>query len=593
MFTQFLGALNDNILKLVVSLIIVNEAAGTTALSLASGLFIAPYVLLSPYAGVLSDKISKTSVIRSVKIFEIFVMSLGFYFLMWVHIPSLLIVLTLMGVHSAVFAPAKYGILPELLDDRDLSRGNGYLQMWTFVAIIFGTAFGGLLKAISFKTYLLPATVMLSIALIGAASSRFVPDTVPQEPNAKFKLNPLTQIFSDLRAIHQNRRLFLTMLAIAFFWFIGTLFQVNSLFYAKKLAALSDLQTGLMLTVFAFGLGAGSALAGKISAGKIEMGLVPLGGLGISIGSILLAFVPNSYPLMLLTLIVLGIGGGFFIVPLEAAFQKYSPADQRGRYLAASNVITSFGMLLGSGVFWLLTTPLNMDGGLVFVFLGSTTLLVSVYICRQLPEILVRCLNWIITHTIYKITVIGAENVPAKGGAMIVANHVSFVDPPLVQAAIERTVRFLTWRPIYESKLVNPVASIMKAIPVASEDTPEQKEESLRRAREFIQAGELVGNFAEGGISRTGELNPFRKGLEKIMEGINAPIIPAYLDEVWGSIFSYEGGKFFWKKPKRIPYPVTIIFGKPLPGNSTAEQVQAAVTALKTELDHARKTAGN
>lgn len=584
MVTQFLGALNDNLLKTVVSLLIVGTAGqGAPALSLAAAMFVIPYLLFSSYAGFLADRVPKSSIIRGVKIFELAIVVAAAYFLDHRMINALIALLFFMGLHSAIFSPAKYGILPELLDPDHLSKGNGYIQFWTFLAILLGTALGGLVMSMASENMLLPVLTLIAVSALGLAAAFFVTKTRPAFPEAKFRLNPFGEVFSAISAMKKDRALYLTLLALSFFWFIGAIFQLAIYLYAREMLHVGDFETAILVTSLALGIGIGSILAGRVSEGKVEMGLVPIGAIAISVFSITLGFSYQSYGLSLALLFALGLGGGFYVVPLSAFIQRSSPLETRGRYLAANNFVSFSGVLLASLVLWVLNSKLGLNSAQCFLAIGVMTIAATIMIFRTLPEAFVRCVNWILMHTVYRVTVRGRERIPAQGGALLVCNHASFVDPSLLLGALERPVRFLMFRPIYERKFIHWFAKTMKAIPVSPHDSPEQIANSLKEAQQRLSSGELVCIFAEGSITRTGNMLPFRRGFERIAQGLSTPIIPVHIDRVWGSIFSFTNGKFLWKLPKRLPYPITISFGDPMPSTAKAHEVREAVQRLSSD----------
>ena len=587
LFTQFLGALNDNIFKLLVSLLIVaqlqEEGSGSFYLGLAQALFVLPFVLFSSYAGYFVDRFSKVTIIRLVKVLEVVVMGLGLSFFIQGNIFALLLVLFLMGFQSTLFSPAKYGVLPEMLESRELSKGNGFLEFWTFLAIILGTAGGSFLKWGFSERMLVPGICVLGISFLGLVGSFFIQKTEVEKSSAAFELNPFGRVFSILKDVREQRALFLVILGIAYFWFVAAFFQVNLIPYAQKVLGLDELGTGMLLSILAVGIGLGSLGAGYLSGGKVELGLVPLGAAGMSVFSLLLALVNESVVLASMGMFCIGLSAGFFSVPLNAYLQQCSPAEQRGSYIAVSNVLSFGSMLIASLAFSLLAKSSLFPANALFAGIGLLTVAASIYIFRLLPEAFIRCLNWILTHSLYSLRVEGRQNLPEKGGALIVCNHVSYADAPLLLATCERPIRFLIYRDIYEQRLINPVVKAMGAIPIAAEDNPKVLMRSLLEARKLIEQGELVCIFAEGQLTRIGNLLAFSKGLERIVKGLDAPVIPAYLDRIWGSIFSYQGGRFFWKRPRQIPYPVTVSFGEALPSDSKASQVRERVQQLSSE----------
>jgi len=584
MATLFLGAFNDNLFKTIVSILVlthyVSEDQGILFLSLTAALFALPYILFSAFAGFLADRYSKTSNIKLLKVLELSVMLLAFLSFYHDIAAGLLVSVFLMGLQSALFSPSKYGILPELVPQRQLSRANGYTELYTFLAIIMGTALAGMVLELGMAN---PGTVSLFIAMVGIVTSLFVGKLKAANPDRYFTVDPFGPNIRRLISIKQDRALWLCILGSAYFYFIGTLFQLNVLVFAKQSLGVGELYTSLLLAALAIGIGIGSVLAGKASEGKVELGLVPLGGLGLCLLSLVLSVSAWSYLFTLILVFLLGISGGIFIVPINAYIQAHSPSDKLGGYLAASNFLTFCGIVVSAALFWVFCDLLVLSPNLVFVLMGVVSLVVSIYLIKLLPEMMARCLNWILLHIFYRMTKITRENVPAEGGALLVSNHVSFIDAQLILAALDRPVRFIMYRPIYEHPLINPIARLNRAIPIAGSDGKEHIEATLKFAAELIAQGELVGIFAEGKITRTGELNEFRAGLETIMSYVDAPIVPVCLKGVWGSIFSYEGGSSLFKLPKKIPYPLSIEFGKPLPGSTKATDVREVIALMGKE----------
>jgi len=581
MATCFLGAFNDNLFKTVVSILVlthyVSAEQGILFLCLTAGLFALPYVLFSGFAGFLSDRFSKTTIIKSLKVTEVLVMLVAVASFWFGSPVGLLVSVFLMGLQSALFSPSKYGILPEMLPKAQLSKGNGYTELFTFLAIIMGTALAGVLLDLQLNN---PAIVSVVVAAVGVVTSLFVGRHVAANPERYFTADPFGPNIRRLIAIRRDRGLWLCVLGIAYFYFIGTLFQINILVFAKQTLGVGELLTSLLLSALAIGIGTGSMVAGKASEGKVELGLVPIGGLGLCLLGMMLSLAGWSYWVALVLIFLLGVSGGLFIVPVNAYIQANSPPDKLGGYLAASNFLTFSGIVVSAALYWLLCDPLGISASLIFLVMGLVSLVVSVYLVKLLPEMMVRCINWLLLHIFYRMTKINRENVPAEGGALLVSNHVSFIDAQLILAALDRPVRFIMYRPIYEHPLINPIARLNRAIPIAGNDGREQVEATLKFAAELISQGELVGIFAEGKITRTGELNEFRAGLETIMSHVDAPIVPICLKGVWGSIFSYEGGSPLLKLPKKIPYPLSIEFGKPLPGSTRATEVREVIAAI-------------
>lgn len=586
LWTQFLGAFNDNVYKIIVSMRAVHVAANSESsslyLSLAGAVFVVPFLLFSGYSGHLADAISKRKVLISVKVFEIFAMSLGFAAFFSTRIELMLVVLFLMALHSTLFSPAKYGIVPEMLPDADLSRANALLEMSTFVAIVLGTSIGSFLfSAWKYEPWKM-GLVMIAVAIAGFLVSLNITRVPASGAGAPFRLNPFSEVITGTRHLLKERALTLTVIGISYFWFLGALFQMDLLLFGSEVLKASDLKVGLMVTALAVGIGAGSMLAGRLSGNKVEMGLVPLGAIFMGIFCIGLHSAASSYTASVVMLSLLGLASGLFIVPLNAYLQQRSDSHEKGRIIATNNFYNTIGLLFASGVLWLLHDKLHFSPDKLVLIFGVVTLISSVYVVSVVPEFLVRFLLWLATHTFFKIRIVGQENVPFRGPALLVANHMSHVDGFLIGACVQRFIRFMVWKPYYEMPALNWFFRLAKAIPVGS-GGPRDVVASIKAARKELEAGHVVCIFAEGAISRTGGMLPFHRGLEKIVDGLNVPVIPVHLDRLWGSVFSFERGRFFWKWPKRVPYPATVSFGSAMPSTAQANQVRQAILELGSD----------
>jgi acyl-[acyl-carrier-protein]-phospholipid O-acyltransferase/long-chain-fatty-acid--[acyl-carrier-protein] ligase len=593
LWTQFLGALNDNFHKIVVSLLAVDLAASTGGgsgyLSLVGAVFMLPFFLFSGYAGHVADVFSKRYVLVLTKAFEIVAMALGFFAFLSQRIELMLGVVFLMALQSTFFSPAKYGILPEMLPNKDLSRGNGLLEMSTFLAIILGTSLGSLLL-VAWKDRLgVIGLVLIGIAVVGTLTSLGIVRVPPSGAQKPFKLNPWAEIGSGIKRLYTEKTLWFTVLGIAFFWFLGALIQLALILLGKEVVGLDDLRVGLLVSFLAIGIAFGSLGAGRLSGDKVELGLVPLGSIGMGLFSILLYSSTPSYLQISTALILLGFSGGLFIVPLYALVQQRSQREEKGKLMATTNFLGTLGVLLASGVFWLLRDLIQLQADRIILIFGLVTLGATVYILTILPDYLIRFVLWVLTHSIYKIRIVGQEGVPFRGPALLVCNHISHMDGLLVGACVQRFIRFMIYRPYYEARVLNWLFRLMRAIPVSGRNRTEIVE-SIERAREELRQGHVVCIFAEGAISRTGNLLPFKRGFEKIVEGLDIPVIPVHLDRLWGSIFSFKDGSIFWKWPQRIPYPVTVTFGAPMPSTASAEDARQAIMELGTDAVQYRRT---
>ncbi len=590
--TQFSGALNDNIFRTTVSLaaLTASPASRSTLVAAAGAVFVLPYLLFSTYAGWVADRFSKRRVIVLAKAAEIGLMALGLAASVAGHVPSLLAVLFMMGAQSALISPARLGIIPELVPERDLSRANGLMELATFISIILGVVFGGALFAAAGARSSLPGAIMIGVAILGTACSLGVVRVPASGSRRPFRINFLAEAFADFRAIAARRPLLLTVLGVAWFWFLGMVFQLNVLVYGRDLMKLDDRGVTLLNACVSIGIGVGALIAGRLSGDMVELGLVPLGSIGLGLFAIELGIAHTSLIHAAVIHALLGVSAGFYIVPLDAYLQQRSAPEERGRIIASSNFLAFTGVILGSGWIALTGGLLGWNPATVVLVTGILALAATAYILWLLPDFFVRLLLWLLAHTVYMITVRGRENIPRSGGALLVCNHISFVDAFLVGGCTQRFVRFLMYRPIYEARGFHWFFRLMGCIPVSETDGRKGVTESLRAARDRLESGELVCIFAEGSISRTGNLLKFRKGFESIVKGTDVPVIPMHLDGVWGSIFSYQGGRFLWKWPRRIPYPVTVSVGQPMPSTAEAWQVRQAIMALSADAFEERKS---
>jgi acyl-[acyl-carrier-protein]-phospholipid O-acyltransferase/long-chain-fatty-acid--[acyl-carrier-protein] ligase len=594
LWTQFLGALNDNLYKMIVSLRAVYVASqtghGGEYLSIALAVFTVPFLLFSGYSGHLADRFSKRTVLISVKAFEIGVMSLGILVFFSTDVRLMLIVLFLMALHSTVFSPAKYGIVPEITNVKDLSRANALLEMTTFVAIILGTALGGLL----FKLWKLEpwnmGYVMLAIAVTGFAVSFGITRVHPSATKAPFLWNPLGEVATGTRILLKDRPLWLTVIGISYFWFLGALFQTDLVVFGSDVLKVDETHIAAMVGCLAIGIGVGSMLAGRLSGDKVEIGLVPLGSALMTVSSVVLYFSKGSYWMSIASLLILGIASGLFIVPLNAFLQQRSERGETGRVIGTNNFYNTLGMLLASATLYGLHDLLHLSPATIILLSSLGTIAVTVYLVKLAPEFLIRFVLWMLTHTLFKIRIEGQENVPHRGPAMLVVNHISHVDGFLVMACIQRFVRYMVWKPYYDNPAYGWFFRLAQAIPVGTSG-PRDMVRSLRDARAELEAGHVVCIFAEGSISRTGNLLPFRRGIEKIVEGLDVPVVPVHLDRLWESPFSFKGGHFFGKRPGKIPCPVTVSFGKPMPASAAhPHQLRQAIAELGSDAVTLRKS---
>lgn len=599
--TQFLGAVNDNILRWYVIGIakdyIPEGDDGAIAFVLSAGLacFVVPYLLFAAPAGYLADRFSKRKVIVGCKLAEVLIMALaiGAVYL-GAQIDNfyvLFVVVFLMGSQSALFGPAKLGSVPELVDPTKISAANGILGLTTVIATVVGAGGGNYLGDVTGERGIpilwLSALVLIGVAALGVVTSLGIRRLQAANPTIRFPYDAVSQTIRDLRTLAADRAMLRVALGIAFFWSLGSLCNVNIDRFGEDVG-LEQRQLFPLLMALVVGVGLGSVLAGIWSGGKVELGIIPLGAAGIAFSAVMLFTVHGElrtpegdwtqmHYWACLWLFTLGISAGLFDVPLAAYMQHRSPVEKRGAILAASNFLTFGGMLLIAVIFAFLK---EFSARTIFLMAGLATLPVFVYVVWLIPQATIRFVVWLASHTVYRVRVFGRENLPETGGALLVANHVSWLDGIMLLIASSRHVRLIVFAPEANAWWVRWISRTMKVINLR--EGPRSLPETLATAREAVLAGELVCIFPEGRITDSGQLGRFKPGLLRIIEETNVPVIPVFLDELWGSIFSYRGGRSIWQRPRRLPYPVSIHFGEPLATPDDVAPVRTAMESLAT-----------
>ena len=595
--TQFFGAFNDNAWKMIViGLAVTSLPAGSTEAdedsaelfenTLAFLALTVPLLIFSIPAGALCDRVSKRTVILWMKCFELILMvaaTLSVFFVPgseWLRLG----ILSLMGVQSALFSPAKYGVLPEIVPHERLSAANGLLELWTFIAIIAGTAAAGellgltnvLSEAGGDMTWMAPC-VLAVLSVVGLICAR----GIPRVPAARESGGMFSCLGGAWRIIRGDRVLWLATLGSSFYWGVASLVGAAILVFGKLSLGLEN--PGLLLAVFGIGVGAGSVLAGKLSGGKVEYGLIPLGAVGLGFFLLVLGLVPPTQASSFALMVLLGVSSGFIVVPLNAILQWRATDGSRGAVIALANVLVFGGMIAGNLGGLAISETLSLSSSGTLICAALFTCAGTIWAIWLLPDAFLRLILVVVTHTFYRLTVRGRGHVPREGGALLVPNHVSFVDGLFLLATVDRPVRFVVDSAYFKHPFYGPFLRSLKAIEISSSGGPRVILKAMRRAGEFLDQGEVVCIFAEGQITRTGTLQPFRRGLERIVKGRTAPIVPVHLDRVWGSIFSRAGGRFLTKIPRRVPYPVTVSFGEPLPPGTTVCEIGRRVHELGTD----------
>jgi acyl-[acyl-carrier-protein]-phospholipid O-acyltransferase/long-chain-fatty-acid--[acyl-carrier-protein] ligase len=591
--TQFQGACSDNILRnLLLSMIVgmgVARSQRETFISMVTLLFSLPFLLFSMTGGWLADRYSKRQITIWTKVMEFGSMVVATAGLAMHSLTVSLIALTLVATQAALFGPSKYGLLPELLPAKRLSWGNGVIELGTFLAIILGTVTGAAMAEHFHGREIYAGYALLALAAVGFLSSIAIDRVPAAAPQKKFRINFLGDLWQQIALMRRDPPLFLAVLGNTYFWFLGSLLFATVVVYGPDVLHIGQTRTGYLNAALAVGIGIGSMIAGLVSGNKIEYGLIPLGAIGMTCTGLALGITTHGLAVSAVLLALLGFWAGFFAVPVNALIQHRPQEKDKGGIIAAANLLSFVGIALSSGVYYVFTAFIHLNPRGVIVAASIITAAGTVYTLILLPEWFGRLLLFFFTHTVYRVKVLGRDNFPDRSGALLVCNHMSFVDALLLIASTDRPIRFLVYKGIYDMNFVKPFAKMMKAIPISSEQRPRDMIRSLRSASEALRENEIVCIFAEGQITRTGQLLPFRRGLERIMKGVDVPIIPVNLDGVWGSIFSFERGRFLWKMPRRIPYPVTVSFGRPMPAASSAIDVRRAVQELQADAFQQRK----
>jgi len=614
--TQCFGALNDNMFRWL-AVPIAKPVLGTAeALSLGLACFTLPYLLLAGLAGFLADRFSKRAVIVGCKVAEAVIMGLGVVAILSGSVTLLFVVVALMGCQSALFGPSKFGSIPELVDHNRISKANGWMALITVIASALGFVAGNFLFSLTQPDITRPGTLadlwlipvsLLGVAAVGWAASLLVTRVPAADPQRRLMWNPAGDTWNNLRRLAANRPLMRAALGIAFFWMLASLAQMNIDVFGMQELQLEQRDIGLLLGILVAGVGIGSVLAGYWSGGKVELGIVPLGALGIVVSSGLLYLcgkgidptsadaVQSAFVWSCVWLFLLGVSAGLFNIPLEAFLQERSERQHRGVILAAGNFLSFSLILLSAGLFLVLQKTFNLSASDIFLVAAVGTLPVLVYIVVLLPTATIRFLVWLVAHTVYKVRVTGEENVPESGGALLVANHVSWIDAVLLMLTSSRPVRMLGYADYVNNWKLRWLARLFGVIPIKAEAGPKELLGSLQAAREALKGGDVVCIFAEGSITRSGQLQPFQRGLLHIVKGTDAPVIPVYLDGLWGSVFSYRGGQAFRPKPRwpgrprRWPYHVSISFGPALTEPNNVHQIRSAVQNLGARAMEQRK----
>ena len=602
-WTQFLGALNDNLVKNALVILFAFRMSGAvfsenTLVNLSTGLLTLPFFLFSATAGQIADKFDKARIIRVVKLCEIGIMLLGAAGLRLHSVPLLLAVVFLLGTHSAFFGPVKYSILPQHLHADELVGGNALVQMGTFAAILLGTMLGGTLVKLGGEAAV--AATALALAGAGWVSSRGVPPAPAPATDLRLDWHPVRETLRIVGFARESRTVFLSILGISWFWFYGALFLAQFPGLTRHVLGGDEWVATLLLVIFSVGVGLGCMLCERLSGRTVELGLVPFGSIGLSLFAADLFFAtrglePAGAPVGPLTLfaglhhwrvladlLLIGAFGGFFIVPLQALVQQRSEPSRRSRIIAANNILSAAFMVLAAVLGIVLR-----DAGLTIPELVLVTAIVNaavaVYIYTLIPEFLMRFLVWLLVRTVYRMRTRGMENLPEEGAAVLVSNHVSFVDALVIAAACHRPIRFVMDRNYFHLPVLNFFCRTVGAIPIASrKEDPQLVEQAFDAVARALEEGSLVCIFPEGRLTANGDLGPFRPGIERVIARTPVPVVPLALCGLWGSFFSRKDGRAMRRPFRRFWSRIECVCGEPVPAALvTAAALRERVAALR------------
>ena len=552
-WTQFLGAANDSLFKFAFTLLATYRAADWggidpgTAGFVIGGVFIVPFLLFSATAGQLADKLDKAWIMRRVKELEIGIMALAAIAFATHTAWALYLCVFLMGTHSTLFGPVKYAYLPQHLDERELTGGNGLVEMGTFVAILGGTIAGGLLESSAGSAVANVSVTCLAIAVLGRVTSQFVPRTPPVDPLLRINPNPFSETWRNLELAKPRTAVFNSLLGISWMWFFGSIFLTSFTPFAREVLGANENVVTLLLATFSIGIGLGSVACERLSDRKVEIGLVPFGSIGMTLFALDLWNTTRGvdHPLwhVMADLFLLAFFAGLYSVPLYALIQARADPSHRARIIAANNILNALFMVAAS-LMAVALLKMGLTLPELYLVVGLMNAAVAAYIYFLVPEFLMRFLAWMLIHSVYRLEKRGLENIPEKGPAVLICNHVSFVDPMVILAASPRPIRFVMDHRIFATPVLSFFFRTGKAIPVA----PAKVDEKLMNAAfdevaRALEAGELVCIFPEGRITDTGELYPFRPGIRRIVERTPVPVIPLALRGLWGSFFSRRHGR--------------------------------------------------
>lgn len=605
--TQAFGAFNDNVYRqAIIGLLFylgVSSEERTLYTNLAPALFILPYFLFSATAGQIAEKLEKSKLIRITTTMEIGIMLLAAIGFLTQNMIVLLVALFCTGLQSTLFGPVKYSILPSVLKPEELTGGNGLVEMGTSISILIGMIFGGLIfKLAGDHGPVVAATAIVVLAISGNLVSRAIPRVEPGAPDLKINWNPIPESLAVLRLAKKQTAVRNSILGVSWFWFIGTVLTSQLPTYAEVNLGGSETLYIFALALFSVGTGVGSLLCEKLSARTVEIGLVPLGAFGISAFLLDLYFARSGAPAatglsvmefvraagswrIIMDLVGIGLFAGFFVVPLFALIQSRTPRDELSRVIAGMNIQNAAFIVLAAVICIVLQRFLGWTIPQLFLALAIANAVVAIYIFTIVPEFLMRFLSWVLVRAMYRLRLHGIEkNVPDEGPALLVCNHVSYMDALILSASVPRPVRFVMYYKIFNIPVMSWIFRTAKAIPIAgARENPELMQRAFDEIDAALADGQIVGIFPEGALTRDGEIAAFKSGLEKVLEKRPVPVVPMALKGMWTSMWSHRDGRMRrMRVPRRFRAHVEVVAGEIIDGNgATAEQLEARVRELR------------
>jgi len=594
--TQLLGAFNDNVFKNALVALIAFSAVSNAGensglmVNLAAGVFILPFFLFSALAGQIADKYEKAFLIRRIKIAEIVIMLLGAIAFYLQSVPVLIAILFLMGCQSTFFGPIKYGILPHHLREEELVGGNGLVEMGTFLAILIGTIVGTQLGSLGESSIWMVCISIVGVATAGYLMSRQIPGSQPHAPDLVLDLNPVRESVRLIRYTRKNRVIFQSVLGISWFWGLGAIYLAQFTVFARDVIGGTAQLYIVLLALFSVGIALGSILCERLSGNKVEIGLVPFGAFGITLFGLILFFSSPAEPLgeglgpidylqaggslwTYISVLMIGMFGGFYIVPLYALVQQVSKPDKLSRAIACNNILNAL-MMVAAAVLGIVLLAAGVSIPGIFLIAALFNAVVAAYIFTLVPEFLMRFVTWLLIHSIYRVNKTGLDNIPDEGSVILAANHVSFVDPMIIGGCVRRPVRFVMYYKIYLIPIAHFVFRTARAIPIAGrKEDPEMYDRAFREMEQAVRDGDVLCIFPEGQITYDGELNEFRPGIDKLLESEPAPVIPVALRGLWGSMFSRKGGPALMKLPRKLFAKIDLVMDKPIPPDQVSARV--------------------